>query len=67
MNSIKKDDAGVMTVAVITVRNGEIIKGKQFTSQAASYRFCVQRNWRAHDNAGRKCQLMIRTMREKET
>lgn len=56
-----------MTMEVITVRNGEVIKGKQFTSQAAAYRYCVQRNWRAQDNAGRQCQLMIRVMREKKT
>lgn len=56
-----------MTMEVITIRNGEVIKGKQFTSQAAAYRFCVSRNWRVRDKAGRQCQLMIRTMREKET
>lgn len=60
-------DQRAMTMEVITVRNGEVIKGKQFTSQAAAYRYCVQRNWRVQDNAGRQCQLMIRVMREKGT
>ena len=48
-----------MTMEVITVRNGEIIRGKLFGDHMEAYRFCVQRNWRTRGNAGRQCQLAI--------
>lgn len=34
-----------MTMEVITVRNGEIIRGKLFGDHMKAYRFCVQRNF----------------------
>ena len=55
-----------MTMEVITVRNGEIIRGKLFGDHMEAYRFFVQRNWRTRGNAGRQCQLMIRPVQEEE-
>lgn len=55
-----------MTVEVITVRNGEIIRGKLLSDHMKAYAYCTMRNWRVLDKGGRPCQLMIRLVHEEE-